>query len=104
MIEREKPMMNDNDSAGLKAPSLALTGPEKKLLDGGKITDREWDIIELYAVGKSTGMIGKILGVSPKTVETYRGILKKKMGIRSAGELYISCYRMCVVSGGRSRK
>ena len=58
------------------------SAPEK-----GRITDREREIVQLLAEGKSSKEIGAILGISVRTVETHRAAIMKKLGLRSFSEL-----------------
>ncbi len=56
--------------------------PEK-----GRITDREREIVQLLAEGKSSKEIATILGISVRTVETHRATIMKKLGLKSFSEL-----------------
>lgn len=51
------------------------------------LTDRELQVYRLIGLGVRTGAIAKELGVSVKTVETYRLHLKTKLGLRNGAEL-----------------
>jgi DNA-binding NarL/FixJ family response regulator len=46
-----------------------------------RLAPREREILQLVAEGKSTAQIAQILPLSPKTVETYRSRLMKKLGL-----------------------
>ena len=46
-----------------------------------RLSPREREILQLVVEGKSSAEIGVILSLSPKTVETYRGRMTKKLGI-----------------------
>lgn len=46
-----------------------------------RLSSREREILQLVVEGKSSVEIGVILGLSPKTVETYRSRLSQKLGI-----------------------
>jgi DNA-binding NarL/FixJ family response regulator len=46
-----------------------------------RLTPREREILQLVAEGKSSAETADILGLSPKTVETYRSHLMQKLGI-----------------------
>jgi two-component system response regulator NreC len=63
----------------------------KKALEGApersRITDREREIVQLLAEGKSSKEIGTILGISVRTVETHRAAIMKKLGLKSFSEL-----------------
>ncbi len=46
-----------------------------------RLSSREREILQMVAEGKSSGQIGEILYLSPKTVDTYRSRLMRKLGI-----------------------
>jgi len=51
------------------------------------LTDREREVLQLIAEGKSTKVIARELYVSPKTIEWHRNQLMKKLNIESVAEL-----------------
>lgn len=51
------------------------------------LSDRELEVFELIGRGLSTTSIASQLGVSTKTVETYRSNLKTKLNLRDAADL-----------------
>ena len=51
------------------------------------LTDRERQILQLLAEGRSAKRIAMDLGVSIKTVETHRANIMKKLGLHSIAEL-----------------
>ena len=53
----------------------------------GALTDREREIVQLYAEGHSTNQIAGSLNISVKTVETHRRNIMEKLGIGSIAEL-----------------
>jgi len=53
----------------------------------GDLSDREIEIFEHIGRGQSVHAIAHDLGISPKTVETHREHIKKKLDIASAAEL-----------------
>ena len=55
--------------------------PASSSIDLAKLSDRELQVFQLLGAGRSTVEIGKHLKLSPKTVETYRENLKKKLGL-----------------------
>ena len=63
----------------------------KKTVEGApeksRITDREREIVQLLAEGKSSKEIATILGISVRTVETHRSAIMKKLGLKSFSEL-----------------
>lgn len=66
---------------------LLAEGPEPEMHPMEKLTDRELEIFQLIGKGKPTREIAKDLSVSIKTVEAHREHIKKKLGIKSAGQL-----------------
>lgn len=51
------------------------------------LSAREFRVMCLLAIGKSTAQIAQALFLSPKTVETYRARLMKKMGMGTIAEI-----------------
>jgi DNA-binding NarL/FixJ family response regulator len=51
------------------------------------LTEREIDVLRLTAGGKSSAASAKFLGLSPKTVETYRSRIMRKLEIRDITSL-----------------
>ena len=51
------------------------------------LADRELEVFELLGRGFSTREVAEALRVSPKTVETYRGRIKDKLGLTDSTEL-----------------
>lgn len=51
------------------------------------LTEREREVLQLIAEGKSTKVIARDLHVSPKTIEWHRSQLMKKLRIESVAEL-----------------
>ncbi len=52
-----------------------------------RLSDREFLILRLIASGKPVGAIARELGLSVKTVSTYRARLLQKMGLKNNAEL-----------------
>jgi two-component system, NarL family, response regulator NreC len=63
----------------------------KKTVEGApeksRITDREREIVQLLAEGKTSKEIATMLGISVRTVETHRAAIMKKLGLKSFSEL-----------------
>ncbi len=51
------------------------------------LTPRERDVLKLIGEGKTTSEIARALRISSKTVDSYRGFLKRKLGARDNGQL-----------------
>jgi len=52
-----------------------------------QLTPREREIVQLVAEGKSTKEVADVLGISPKTADTHRTNLMRKLGFHSVSEL-----------------
>lgn len=52
-----------------------------------RLGDRELEVFENIGKGMSTKQIADAMNISPKTVDTYRGRIKAKLGIESGSEL-----------------
>jgi DNA-binding CsgD family transcriptional regulator len=53
----------------------------------GKLSPREQEVLRMLATGLSQREIGEILGVSVKTVETYRARIADKLDLKTRAEL-----------------
>lgn len=51
------------------------------------LTDRELEVLRLIARGLKTGEIARVLNRSVHTIETHRAGIKRKLGLRTSGEL-----------------
>lgn len=52
-----------------------------------KLTEREREVFQLAAEGKTAGEIGGILSISTRTAELHRGRMMDKLGLRNQTEL-----------------
>jgi two-component system, NarL family, response regulator NreC len=65
-----------------------LTGKQKQEDSGeGRLTDREREIVQLLAEGKSNKEVADVLGISVKTAETHRAAIMRKMKFQSFSDL-----------------
>jgi DNA-binding NarL/FixJ family response regulator len=53
------------------------------------LSPREREVIRLIAGGKSSKEIGRVLAISPRTVDTYRNRLMDKLALHSVAELVL---------------
>ena len=79
--------VNPDISARIIQKSLKQrTSPvSKSLLED--LAPREAEVLHLIGQGLKTGEIAQALCLSPKTIETYREKLKRKLGLKNAAEL-----------------
>jgi DNA-binding NarL/FixJ family response regulator len=68
--------------AWLPDPSKILSGPEKRLL-----SRRERVVLAELACGKRAREVAESMGISTKTVDTYRRRMMSKLGLESQAEL-----------------
>ncbi|MHB1400700.1 MAG: response regulator [Trichloromonadaceae bacterium] len=66
---------------------LSKHHPRKKVSTFDALSEREKQVFQLVVQGNSTNEIGKILTVSPKTVEKHRAAISKKLGLSSPLEM-----------------
>jgi DNA-binding NarL/FixJ family response regulator len=66
-----------------------------------RLSDREWEVFQLIAQGKSTVQIAEELHLSPKTVETHRARVKEKLDLRTMPELISFASRWVETQDGR---
>lgn len=52
-----------------------------------RLTDREREVFQMAAEGKTAAEIAKILSISPRTAELHRGRMMNKLGLRSQTDL-----------------
>jgi DNA-binding NarL/FixJ family response regulator len=76
-------------SEGMAQAVLERLGHEPTAPDNplASLTDRELEVFDLIGRGQSTGTIAEQLGVSIKTIETYRSNIKTKLNLKDATHL-----------------
>jgi two-component system response regulator NreC len=62
------------------------------------LTDREKQILQLLAEGKSNKEVAALLNLSPYTVETHRSHLMQKLGLHNAAEIVLYAVRKKIIS------
>ena len=58
-----------------------------KLRSDAQLTAREWEVLERIALGETNKEIARHLGLSSRTVESYRADILQKCGVRTTTEL-----------------
>lgn len=76
-------------SEGMAQAVLERLGHDGAALDNplANLTDRELEVFDLIGRGQSTGAIAEQMGVSIKTIETYRSNIKTKLNLKDATDL-----------------
>lgn len=67
--------------------------------DGLRLTDREIEVIQLLAAGRSNKEAAADLGVSPRTIESHRNRIMKRLEFKSFSELVRFAVREKLVEG-----
>jgi DNA-binding NarL/FixJ family response regulator len=67
-------------------------------LDQEALSEREREVLRMLAQGRGTKEIAQALGISPKTVETYRSRLANKLGIDNLSGLVRFAIRAGIIS------
>jgi len=62
------------------------------------LTDREKEILQLLAEGKSNKEVASVLNLSTYTVETHRSRIMQKLGLHSAAEIVLYAVRKRIIS------
>jgi len=62
------------------------------------LSDREREIFQLVAEGRSNKEVAELLGISPATVETHRARVLQKLDIHNTAELVLYAVRRGVIS------
>lgn len=76
-----------------------LATPTGRLRRITGLTDRQKEVLQLLAEGKSNKDIAAILGVSVKTVEFHRGQMMRMLGVHTTAELTRFAVRLGLVEG-----
>ena len=78
---RGKRYLSEKISETMVNDYLQQRALDKKKSPLESLSEREREILQLAAEGKTSAEIGRALFISPKTVETYRSRLMQKLGI-----------------------
>jgi len=62
-----------------------------RTLTDNKLSQREVEVLRLIALGHTSVEIARRLSLSPRTIETHRANIHKKLGLRSRAELVRYC-------------
>ena len=62
------------------------------------LSEREREIFQLIAEGKTNKEIAELLGVSPSTIETHRAHIMEKLDVHSAVEMVLYAVRKGIIS------
>jgi DNA-binding NarL/FixJ family response regulator len=68
-------------------PLISAARRERETTPADELTEREREVLALVGQGLSTGQVAESLFISPKTVNTHRENIKKKLGLADAAAL-----------------
>ncbi len=72
---------------------------ERRLQDSyDLLTEREREVLQLLAEGKSNKEVAGVLSVSPYTVETHRTNLMQKLGLHNTAEIVLYAVRKAIIT------
>lgn len=72
---------------------------ERRLSDSyNLLTEREREILQLIAEGKSNKEVATILNVSPYTIETHRQNLMQKIGVHNTAEIVLYAVKKGIIA------
>jgi DNA-binding NarL/FixJ family response regulator len=83
---------------GVPAPLAPAAEARSARVDADALSEREREVLRLLAAGKRTAVIAETLGISHKTVETYRTRLQQKLGISDLSGLVRFAIRAGLIS------
>lgn len=72
---------------------------ERRVQDSYELlTEREREVLQLLAEGKSNKEVATVLNVSPYTVETHRTNLMQKLGLHNTAEIVLYAVRKAIIT------
>jgi DNA-binding NarL/FixJ family response regulator len=72
--------------AGKLATIISGKSPQEDMLHE-KLSDRELQVLKLYAQGKTTNEISDILSITINSVSTYKGRIREKLNLKSSADM-----------------
>jgi DNA-binding NarL/FixJ family response regulator len=62
------------------------------------LTDREKEVLQLLAEGKSNKEVAALLNLSPYTIETHRTNMMQKLNLHNTAEIVLYAVRKKIIS------
>ena len=81
--------MSGEHPSAARVPATGLTNSDPHQRDRerfGRLTEREQEVLRYTAQGYSAPEIGRMLSISPKTVDTYKQRISEKVGLSHRAE------------------
>ena len=88
---KPKQLLESVERALTRSAEQRRRGSEKNHAGGllGRLTRREYEVMQLVATGMLNKQVGGELGMAEKTVKTHRAHVMQKLGITSVAELMV---------------
>jgi DNA-binding NarL/FixJ family response regulator len=99
-LRRHKPFFSSRIApgvAGLSRSGADPTLPPRR--SRGRLTEREREIVQLLAEGKSNKEVAGVLGISVRTAETHRSNIMLKLDLHSVVDLVRYAVRNRIIEG-----
>lgn len=81
----------------VRAGKTVIGASARRMLDSARgtaaLTDRELAVLQAIARGHSNASAAALLGISPKTIDTHRTSLMRKLGAHSTASLLLTAVR-----------
>jgi DNA-binding NarL/FixJ family response regulator len=97
-LSQHLPYFTGKVSVEVRESFLRTTKGDKSRSPSASLTFREREVIQLLAEGKSNKQVSAILGISPKTTETHRATIMRKIGANSVVDLVHYAVRNKIIS------
>jgi len=99
-LRRHKPFFSSRVAGSLASAGLHPADPHAPARRArGRLTQREREIVQLLAEGKSNKEVAGVLGISVRTAETHRANIMLKLNLHSIVDLVRYAVRNRIVEG-----
>jgi DNA-binding NarL/FixJ family response regulator len=99
-LRRHKPYFSSRVSVSVAASRLRASDPRAPARRArGRLTQREREIVQLLAEGKSNKEVAGVLGISVRTAETHRANIMLKLDLHSIVDLVHYAVRNRIIEG-----
>ncbi len=74
--------------------------PTRSAMEGGDLTTRQREVLQLIAEGRTNKEIASVMNISVKTVEFHKSRVMKELGLYTTAELTVYAIRHGLIGGG----
>ena len=87
-VASQSPYVSPNmKAAAVASPPPSGASPPPLPSKAQRLTSREREVLGLVAAGRQTREIAELLGIGPKTVETHRGAIMRKLDLHRLADV-----------------